>query len=300
MIEPSRLHSLKNDIIDKSVHTSNGLHIGNIHSIDDDSVVVKGDIVSTVYYYIPMKKVREWDGHALWLAMDDKESKKHILPSHSTEDSTNAGFLDLDLEEDILSRITQGAENHGISPTSYVNQIIKRYLEWDKFEPKADIVTISKPVAKELFGNLREEQIIAMAKNTAKNALQKSAIKFGSEQQQQTQKEVKESHNLDWNSFLSWLENEMNSYAIEIRHIVSKEGHDEIRSISDSSISSSNSRNNRTNDLRRHHKYILKHDIGKNYSLYFGTLMESVFSDAFQKRILIKTTSAMLTFEFEE
>jgi hypothetical protein len=54
-----------NDIIDKSVHISNGLHIGNIHSIDDNSVVVKGDIVSTVYYHIPMKKVREWDGHAL-------------------------------------------------------------------------------------------------------------------------------------------------------------------------------------------------------------------------------------------
>jgi hypothetical protein len=144
----------------------------------------------------------------------------------------------------------------------------------DKFEPKADIATISKPVAKELFGNLREEQIISMAKNTAKNALQKSAIKFASEQQQ-TQKEVKESHNLDTNSFLSWLENEMNSYAIEIRHIVSKEGHDEIKSISDNSISSNNNRNNRTNDLQRHHKYMLKHDIGKNYSLYFRTLIDS-------------------------
>jgi hypothetical protein len=63
------------------------------------------------------------------LAIDDKESKKHILPSHSRIDSTNAGFLDLDLEEDVLNRITQGAESHGISPTSYVNQIIKRYLE---------------------------------------------------------------------------------------------------------------------------------------------------------------------------
>ena len=164
----------------------------------------------------------------------------------------------------------------------------------DKFEPKADIATISKPVAKELFGNLREEQIISMAKNTAKNALQKSAIKFASEQQQ-TQKEVKESHNLDTNSFLSWLENEMNSYAIEIRHIVSQNHEDTTNNSRSSSISIRNNGNHRI------HTYILKHDTGYNYSLYYKALLESIFTEVLQKHIISsKITSTMLTFEFQE
>jgi hypothetical protein len=38
---------------------SNGVLIGNTYDIDNDTVVVEGDIVSTVYYHIPIEKVRE-------------------------------------------------------------------------------------------------------------------------------------------------------------------------------------------------------------------------------------------------
>ena len=276
MTEQPILNSLKNDIIDKSVHTSNGVIIGNIHSIDDNSVVVKGDIISTVYYHIPIEKVKEWDGHALWLTIDDRESKNHVFPSHNKKESSTAAIepLNLELDVDTLSQITQGANSHGISPASYINQIIKRYLDWDKFEPKADIVTISKPVAKELFDNLSEEQIISMAKNSAKNALKETVIKFVKEHEQEAQGK----HKVDVNSFLSWLEDEMNSYAVEIRHIIGK--HDSSR--------------------HRHHTYILKHDTGYNYSLYYKTLLESIFDDILQKHISVKMTNSMVTFEFEE
>ena len=59
MTEQPMLNSLKNDVIGKSAHTSDGLIIGNIHDIDNDSVVVKGNIVSTLYYHIPIQKVKE-------------------------------------------------------------------------------------------------------------------------------------------------------------------------------------------------------------------------------------------------
>jgi hypothetical protein len=265
------------------------------------TVVVEGDIVSTVYYHIPIEKVREWDGHALWLTMDDKESRKHILASHTT--STKVESLELDLEEDILNQIIHGAEGHGISPTSYINQILKRCLGWDKFEPKADIVTISKPVAKKLFDNLSEEQIVSMAKNTSKNVLHKTVIKFIRDKQRQqiveyeeNQEKEKEKQKLDMNSFLSWLENEMNSYAIEIRHITSKKDDD----TSDNNSDNSNCSMNNNSRSSRHHTYILKHDIGYNYSLYYKILLESIFNEVLQKHILAKIKSTMLTFEFEE
>src|SRR5918912_3731478 len=96
--EPSAVHSIKHKIIGKSVHTNNGVLVGNIDDIYNDSVVVKGNIVSTVYYHIPIQKVKEWDGHALWLSIDDKESKMHIL---SSQDRTSATWTDpIDLELD--------------------------------------------------------------------------------------------------------------------------------------------------------------------------------------------------------
>ena len=289
--EPSAVHSIKDKIIGKSVHTNNGVLVGNIDDIYNDSVVVKGNIVSTVYYHIPIQKVKEWDGHALWLTIDDKESKMHIMPSQDGTAATWTDPIDLELDEGTLCQVAKEAERHGISPNSYINQILKRYLEWDKFEPKADIVPISKPVAKELFDNLSEQQIISMAKNTAKNALQNSVVKFESEQQQQKEEVVKKK--LDTSSFLSWLENEMNSYAIEIRHIVSKDhgSNDDDNSTSD---------NGTSHNYGVHHKYILKHDAGYNYSLYYKAVLESIFDKVLQKHIVSKITNTMLTFEFED
>jgi sporulation protein YlmC with PRC-barrel domain len=41
------LHTIKDNIIEKSVYTSDGVLIGNIHDIDNDSVVVKSNIISS-------------------------------------------------------------------------------------------------------------------------------------------------------------------------------------------------------------------------------------------------------------
>jgi hypothetical protein len=43
------LNSSPDNFINKSVHTSDGVLIGNIHAIDKDSVVVKRDVVTTIY-----------------------------------------------------------------------------------------------------------------------------------------------------------------------------------------------------------------------------------------------------------
>jgi hypothetical protein len=98
------------------------------------------------------------------------------------------------------------------------------------------------------------------------------------------------------NSFLSWLENEMNSYAIEIRHITSKKDGDTSHNDGDNS----NSGINNNSHSSSHHIYILKHDAGYKYSLYYKTLLESIFNEVLQKHISAKIKSTTLTFEFEE
>lgn len=155
MTKPLPVNSLRDDIINKPVHTSDGFLIGNIHTMDKNSVVVKRNTVATIYYHIPIHKIRGWDGHALWLNIDDKESKGHILPTESK--NINAGSMTFDLDEGIANNIHALAQSQGISLNTYLNQIIKRFLEWDRFEPKAGIIPISKPVLTELFNNRTKE-----------------------------------------------------------------------------------------------------------------------------------------------
>jgi hypothetical protein len=66
----------------------------------------------------------------------------------------------------------------------------------------------------------------------------------------------------------------MDSYSIEIRHTIKDNG--------------------------SHHTYILKHDAGENYSLYYETVLGLIFEETLQKNINILTSNnATLVFEFE-
>jgi len=237
MTEPLSPSSRKDNLINKPVHTRDGFVIGRVHTIDNDSVVVARNVVSTIFYQIPIHKVRGWDGHAFWLNMDDKESRGHILPTDSKDSS--AGSMTFDLDETVANRVYAEAQSQGINLNTYVNQIIKRFIEWDKFEPKAGLVLISKPVLTELFTNRTREEIIDMARRVGKNAVLSTA-RF-----------MKDRKLLDLNSFLSWLEEEMDNYSIEIRHTIKDNGN--------------------------HHTYILKHDAGENPSLYYKTVLELIF-----------------------
>ena len=262
MTEPLPVDLLRDEIINKPVHTSDGFLIGNIHTIDTHSVTVKRNTVTTIYYHIPMHKIREWDGHALWLNIDDKESKGHILPTDSK--NIAAGSMTFDLEESIANNIRSKAESEGVSLNTYVNQIIKRFLEWDRFESKAGIIPMSKPVLTELFNNRTKEEVIDIAKRVGKKAVQNTAEFVEGEEAVR-----------DLNSFLSWLEAEMDTYSLEIRHAVKDNGN--------------------------HHTYILRHDAGENYSLYYKTVLELIFEELLQKRInFLTSNNTTLAFEFHK
>ncbi len=266
----------RDSLINKSIYTSDGFYIGNIHDIEDDNlVVVKGDVITTVYYQIPRQLFGYWDGHAIWLTIDDKESKKYIFQTQNNEEFAGEP-IELELEQDVLNHIIHQAEELGISLTSYINQIIKKYFQWNSFQAKSNLVLLPRPVVKEAFDKLTTEQIIFMAKNTGKYMLQSVLVKFALEAQK-----------IDLNLFLSRLEDEMNNCAIATRHIVSNDDMDSGRS---SNIYC----------RFRHHTFILKHDAGYKYSIYHKAVVESIFEDLLQKAISVTTTDNIITVEFEE
>jgi hypothetical protein len=104
----------------------------------------------------------------------------------------------------------------------------------------------------ELFINRTEEEVMEVARRVDKKAVQNAAVFMEGE------------NVLDLNSFLSWIEAEMDTYSIEIRYTIKDNGN--------------------------HHAYILRHDAGKNYSLYYKTVLDLIFQEALQKRIYIITS----------
>ncbi|TLX89280.1 MAG: hypothetical protein E6K94_10595 [Thaumarchaeota archaeon] len=60
------------DLIDKSVHTSDDIDIGDIEAVNKSFIVVKRGFINIHYYYIPISKVEGWDGHVLWLNITEQ------------------------------------------------------------------------------------------------------------------------------------------------------------------------------------------------------------------------------------
>jgi len=75
---------------------------------------------------------------------------------------------------------------------------------------------------------------------------------------------------MDVDSFLSWLDVRMKNSSVEISH----------------SIEGST------------HTYILKHDLGENYSLFQKTVLELIFNDVLRKHIDCSFSDTILSFRF--
>jgi hypothetical protein len=76
------------DLINKSVHTSDDVDIGDIYAVNKDFIVVKRGLINIHYYYIPIIYVEGWDGKVVWLKVNEehvnsKYQRNNSIPSPS-------------------------------------------------------------------------------------------------------------------------------------------------------------------------------------------------------------------------
>ena len=180
-----------------------------------------------------------------------------LLNINRERSSTSLTFR---IDEDSIKKLRAEAQKQGISLNSFVNQVLKSFLEWHIFEPKVGFVPILKPVVEELFTKMSKEQVIQIAQNTGKDEIQ-NAIYFMKGK-------------IDLDSFLAWFENRMKNSSIQLGHTF-----------------------DRNTGI---HTYIIKHDICENWSLYLKQIVEYIFNNALQKKVDITTSCSMLTFKFKE
>lgn len=78
--------------------------------------------------------------------------------------------------------------------------------------------------------------------------------------------------NTDLLSFLSWFEIRMINSSVQVSH---------------------------SND-DGFHTYVMKHDIGKNWSIYHKTILELIFQEVFNQKIPVKADKNTISFQFSE
>ncbi|MGN6346197.1 MAG: hypothetical protein ACTHME_00690 [Candidatus Nitrosocosmicus sp.] len=75
------------------------------------------------------------------------------------------------ISKDIMDKLNEEADINYTSLNSLVNQILKRYVEWNKFDDKSSMIPITSSVLKELIDGLDKDQVIRLAKDKAKHSV---------------------------------------------------------------------------------------------------------------------------------
>ena len=97
-------------------------------------------------------------------------------------------------------------DKNQITLNSLVNQLLKRYVDWDMFEPEVGMIPIAKPIVVELFKKMSKEEILSMVVNIGKDVVHDIALFMR--------------NRMDLESFHSWFETRMASSLTETNHTV--------------------------------------------------------------------------------
>ena len=158
------------------------------------------------------------------------------------------------IEDEVLSQLRSESGKKEVSLNTLVNQVLRRFVEWDMYESKVGMIPIARPVVHMLFENMGEDEIVEMACKVGKGAVHDIALFMKSK--------------MDLESFLSWLETRLKSSSMEFSHSIKDD----------------------------RHVYIIKHDLGRNWSLYHKAILELIFSEALDRRVNIAITDTTMSF----
>src|SRR5690349_8082529 len=128
-----------------------------------------------------------------------------------TDDSKKTVTMTFRIEEGIMVKLRSESEKREVSLNTLVNQILKRFVEWDVYEPKVGMIPIARPIVHTLFENMEREEILEMAQKVGKGVVHDIALFMKAK--------------MDLSSFLSWLETRMKSSSIEFSHSESEGRH---------------------------------------------------------------------------
>lgn len=127
------------------------------------------------------------------------------------KDNNKTDPMTFRIEKDIIKNLRQDAKSKGITLNTFINQIIRNFLDWYIFEPKIGMIPIAKPVVVELFRCLTKEEVSSIASNVGKSAIYDITLFMKSK--------------VDIDTFLQWFELRIKNSPMQLYHSVNGKIH---------------------------------------------------------------------------
>ena len=108
------------------------------------------------------------------------------------------------IDKELIDRLKRDADEREISLNALINQILRRYVEWELYEKKLGMISLPKQLVKELCKSLPNEEIIRLGEKMGKNMLA-DIIMFMKGK-------------IDQDTFLSWLDARLKHSSLEVNH----------------------------------------------------------------------------------
>ena len=186
------------------------------------------------------------------------------LPSRNSQQIEKSRSITFRLNSSILDELQREADQKEVSLNVLVNQILKRYSDWDRFENKIGMM----PVPKKMLRNLIDKCVITARNSGIKDVepyrdeivKQAAEIAFGI--MKDTVLFMKKDYNL-W-TVLAVLQEYMKVSGVNSDH--------------------------RIEDGRKH-VFIIQHEIGEHWSLFTKELLRLIFENLAKVRAQISITS---------
>ena len=80
------------------------------------------------------------------------------------------------LDENIIQRLRSESTNRKISTNTLVGQALMQFLEWGMYAPSIVFVSVNKPVFVEVFGKLKQKEVVDIAERIGKDEVKNIAL----------------------------------------------------------------------------------------------------------------------------
>ena len=183
-----------------------------------------------------------------------------IMQSLSSKKKPSSGSVTLRFDNDILAQLRNESNQKRISLNTLASQIFQSHVEYDTYASRSGMVSFPKSLLIKLMEGLSEQEVQDLSKYIAKNEIKDMTLLLRKE--------------YTLSSFLDTIESWLRVSGFPYRR--------------DEEIT-----DNRT------YTFIIQHDMGKRWSMYFDRLFKYVFEDLNLRKYSFDNTDNSVTFKIQ-
>lgn len=191
----------------------------------------------------------------------DGKRRWNRLFEKNNNKSSNSSSITLRFRNDILNKLKHEAAQKRISLNTLASQVFSSHAEYNVYASTSGMVSFHKSLLIRLMERLQEDEIEKLSEHIAKNEMKDLTLLLRGE------------HNLS--SFLKTIESWLRVSGFQYSYYIS--------------------------DDDKSHRFVIQHEMGRKWSLYFEKLFSYVFNDLSSvKKPVFDITDNIVAFRVQE